>query len=67
MTGQNIVSVSELYGGTADFFSNSLKNQGIEVRYASHNDFEMLENHIDENTTLVFANRLVIPSGTYVI
>ena len=25
MTGQNIVSVSELYGGTADFFSNSLR------------------------------------------
>jgi len=31
-TGQNIVSVSELYGGTSDYFSNTLKNQGIEVR-----------------------------------
>jgi O-acetylhomoserine (thiol)-lyase len=63
MTGQNIVSVSELYGGTADFFSNSLKNQGIEVRYASHNDFETLENHIDENTTLVFCESIGNPLG----
>jgi O-acetylhomoserine (thiol)-lyase len=63
MTGQNIVSVSELYGGTADFFSNSLKNQGIEVRYASHDNFEALENHIDENTTLVFCESIGNPLG----
>ncbi|MBI33079.1 MAG: O-acetylhomoserine aminocarboxypropyltransferase [Gammaproteobacteria bacterium] len=61
--GQNIVSVSELYGGTADFFSNTLGNQGVEVRYSNHDDFEGLERLIDENTTLVFCESIGNPLG----
>ena len=61
--GQNIVSVSELYGGTADFFSNTLKNQGIEVRYANHDNFQELEKLIDDNTTLVFCESIGNPLG----
>ena len=62
-TGQNIVSVSELYGGTADLFSNTLKNQGIEVRYANHDNFERLEKLIDKNTTLIFCESIGNPLG----
>ena len=61
--GQNIVSVSELYGGTADFFSNTLKNQGIEVRYANHDNFQELEKLIDDDTTLVFCESIGNPLG----
>ncbi|MCH2476774.1 MAG: O-acetylhomoserine aminocarboxypropyltransferase/cysteine synthase [Gammaproteobacteria bacterium] len=61
--GQNIVSVSELYGGTVDYFTNSLNNQGIEVRYANHNDIEGLSKLIDENTTLVFCESIGNPLG----
>jgi O-acetylhomoserine (thiol)-lyase len=62
-TGQNIVSVSELYGGTSDYFSNTLKNQGIEVRYANHDDIEGLSNLVDENTTLIFCESIGNPLG----
>lgn len=61
--GQNIVSVSELYGGTADYFSNTLKNQGIEVRYANFDDIEGIAKLIDENTTLVFCESIGNPLG----
>jgi len=62
-TGQNIVSVSELYGGTSDYFSNTLKNQGIEVRYANHDDIDGLSNLVDENTTLIFCESIGNPLG----
>ena len=55
--------MSELYGGTADFFSNTLKNQGIEVRYANHDNFQELEKLIDDNTTLVFCESIGNPLG----
>ena len=61
--GQNIVSVSELYGGTSDYFSNTLKNQGIEVRYAKHDDIDGLSDLVDENTTLIFCESIGNPLG----
>ena len=61
--GQNIVSVSELYGGTSDYFSNTLKNQGIEVRYAKHDDIDGLSDLVAENTTLIFCESIGNPLG----
>ena len=48
-TGDNIVSTSQLYGGTYNLFAHSLPNQGIDVRLISHNDYAGFENAIDEN------------------
>ena len=61
--GQNIVSVSELYGGTIDYFTNTLTNQGIEIRFANGHDLEGLSKLIDENTTLVFCESIGNPLG----
>ena len=38
-TGNNIVSTSQLYGGTYNFFAHTLPQQGVETRFASHDDY----------------------------
>ncbi|HEX5515245.1 MAG TPA: PLP-dependent transferase, partial [Gammaproteobacteria bacterium] len=45
--GDNIVATSKLYGGTYNFFAHSLPRRGIEVRFASHDDFDGLAALID--------------------
>ena len=37
--GCNIVSTSQLYGGTYNLFAHTFPRQGIEVRFASHDDY----------------------------
>jgi len=61
--GDNIVSINKLYGGTYNLFAHTLPQQGIEVRFASHDDFSTLENLIDENTKAVFCETIGNPSG----
>ena len=64
--GSNIVSTSQLYGGTYNLFAHSLPRQGVEVRMASHDDFESLEALIDENTRAVFCESIGNPAGNVV-
>jgi O-acetylhomoserine (thiol)-lyase len=61
--GDNIVSINKLYGGTYNLFAHTLPQQGIEVRFAAHDDFDALENLIDENTKAVFCETIGNPSG----
>lgn len=61
--GDNIVSINKLYGGTYNLFAHTLPLQGIEVRFASHDDFAGLESLIDENTKAVFCETIGNPSG----
>jgi O-acetylhomoserine (thiol)-lyase len=64
--GDNIVSTSQLYGGTYNLFAHSLPRQGIEVRMASFDDFTTLENHIDDKTRLIFCESIGNPAGNVV-
>lgn len=64
--GDNIVSISQLYGGTYNLFMHSLPRQGIEVRMTSHDDFVGLEKLIDENTKAVFCESIGNPAGNIV-
>jgi O-acetylhomoserine (thiol)-lyase len=64
--GDNIVSVSQLYGGTYNFFAHSLPNQGIEVRMASGDDIDALEAFIDDNTKALFCESIGNPAGNIV-
>lgn len=64
--GDNIVSVSRLYGGTYNFFAHTLPQQGIEVRMASGDDPAALEALIDENTKGVFCESIGNPAGNIV-
>ncbi|NNF17253.1 MAG: aminotransferase class I/II-fold pyridoxal phosphate-dependent enzyme, partial [Gammaproteobacteria bacterium] len=64
--GDNIVSTSQLYGGTYNFFAHSLPRRGVEVRFFSYDDFEALESQIDENTKAVFCESIGNPAGNVV-
>lgn len=64
--GSNIVSTSQLYGGTYNLFAHTFPKQGIEVRMVSHDDFEGFENAIDENTRAIFCESIGNPAGNVV-
>ena len=64
--GDNIVSTSQLYGGTYNLFAHSLPTQGVQVRMASFDDYEGLEKLIDEKTRAVFCESIGNPAGNVV-
>jgi O-acetylhomoserine (thiol)-lyase len=64
--GDNIISVSQLYGGTYNFFAHSLPNQGIEARMASGDDINALEALIDDDTKALFCESIGNPAGNIV-
>ncbi|NOQ82136.1 MAG: aminotransferase class I/II-fold pyridoxal phosphate-dependent enzyme [Methylophaga sp.] len=64
--GDNIVSTSQLYGGTYNLFAHSLPKQGIDVRMVSHDDFDGFEQAIDSNTRAIFCESIGNPAGNIV-
>ncbi len=64
--GDNIVSTSQLYGGTFNLFAHSLPRLGIEVRMASFDDYAKLESLIDERTKALFCESIGNPAGNVV-
>jgi O-acetylhomoserine (thiol)-lyase len=64
--GCNVVSTSQLYGGTYNLFAHTLPRQGVEVRMVSSDDFDGFENAIDENTRAVFCESIGNPAGNIV-
>lgn len=64
--GDNIVSTSQLYGGTYNFFAHSLPRQGVDVRMVSYDDFEGFDNAIDEKTKAIFCESIGNPAGNVV-
>ena len=64
--GDNIVSTAKLYGGTYNLFAHTLPRQGIEVRFAPHDDIAAMEAMIDENTKAVFCESIGNPAGNIV-
>ena len=64
--GDNIVTTSQLYGGTYNLFAHAMPNMGIEVRFASGDDPAAIEALIDENTKAVYAETVGNPNGNVV-
>ncbi|TGV10817.1 bifunctional O-acetylhomoserine aminocarboxypropyltransferase/cysteine synthase [Alcaligenaceae bacterium 429] len=64
--GDNIVSVSKLYGGTYNLFAHTFPRQGIEVRFAAHNELAKLESLIDARTKAVFCETIGNPGANIV-
>lgn len=64
--GDNIASVSTLYGGTYNLFAHTLPKQGIEVRFFDYEQPQSLEQLIDEKTKLVFIESIGNPLGNIV-
>jgi O-acetylhomoserine (thiol)-lyase len=59
--GDNIISVSTLYGGTYNFFAHTLPQFGIEVRFTDPDEPERVAELADERTRLVFAETIGNP------
>lgn len=64
--GDNIVSTSQLYGGTYNLFAHTLPRQGIEVKFASGDDLASFDQLIDENTKAVFCESIGNPAGNII-
>jgi O-acetylhomoserine (thiol)-lyase len=64
--GDNIVSISQLYGGTYNLFMHTFPRQGIEVRMADQADFEAIDRLIDGKTKAVFCESIGNPAGNVV-
>jgi len=59
--GDNIVSSTDLYGGTWNLFANTLKDQGIEVRFVDPADPEAFARATDSRTRAYYAETLPNP------
>jgi O-acetylhomoserine (thiol)-lyase len=59
--GDNVVSSTDLYGGTWALFANTLKNLGIEVRFADPADPESFRRATDDRTRAYYAETLPNP------
>ncbi|MBI1179791.1 MAG: bifunctional O-acetylhomoserine aminocarboxypropyltransferase/cysteine synthase [Alphaproteobacteria bacterium] len=59
--GDNVVSSTDLYGGTWNLFANTLRAQGIEVRFADPADPESFRRATDERTRAYYAETLPNP------
>src|SRR5271167_63750 len=59
--GDNIVSSTALYGGTWNLFANTLKDQGIEVRFVDPADPENFRRATDDRTRAYYAETLPNP------
>ncbi|TDQ66740.1 O-acetylhomoserine sulfhydrylase [Maritalea mobilis] len=63
--GDNVVSVSQLYGGTYNLFEHSFPRQGIDVRMVDAS-FDGIEKLFDEKTKAVFCESIGNPAGNVV-
>jgi O-acetylhomoserine (thiol)-lyase len=64
--GNNIVSTSQLYGGTYNLFAHTFPRQGIEARMVSHDDYAGFEAQIDDRTRALFCESIGNPAGNIV-
>ncbi|MFI5016957.1 MAG: O-acetylhomoserine aminocarboxypropyltransferase/cysteine synthase family protein [Dongiales bacterium] len=59
--GDNIVSSTDLYGGTWNLFANTFRTMGIEVRFVDPADPEAFRRATDANTRAYYAETLPNP------
>ncbi|PPD13542.1 MAG: O-acetylhomoserine aminocarboxypropyltransferase, partial [Methylocystis sp.] len=62
--GDNVVSSTDLYGGTWNLFANTLKDQGLEVRFVDPSDPENFRRATDDRTRAYYAETLPNPKLT---
>ena len=65
-SGNNIVTVPLLYGGTYTLFKHMLPKLGIDVRFAADDSAAAVESLIDDKTTAVFCESIGNPAGNIV-
>lgn len=63
LSGDHIVSSTNLYGGTTNLFANTLHDQGIETTFVDPSNPANFEAAIKENTKLLYAETLGNPNS----
>ncbi len=61
--GDNVVSSTDLYGGTWNLFAHTLKDQGIEVRFVDPSDPQAFARATDDRTRAYYAETLAQPEA----
>jgi O-acetylhomoserine (thiol)-lyase len=59
--GDNVVSSTDLYGGTWNLFAHTLRDQGIEVRFVDPSDPQAFARATDDRTRAYYAETLPNP------
>jgi O-acetylhomoserine (thiol)-lyase len=65
-SGNNIVSTSQLYGGTYNLFAHTFPQIGIEARFAAPDDIDGMAAMIDDRTKAIYCESLGNPAGNVV-
>lgn len=63
-SGDNFITASELYGGSVTQFGSSLKQIGIEAKFADVKNLESIRSLVDDDTKAIYIETLANPSGT---
>ncbi len=63
LSGDHIVSSTNVYGGTYNFFANTLREQGIETSFVDPSDPKNFEKAIRSNTKLLYTEILGNPNS----
>ena len=64
--GDNIISLTQLYGGTYNLLAHTLPQLGIETRWADAGNIDAIASQIDSKTKAVFCESLGNPAGNVV-
>ena len=64
--GDNIISMSTLYGGTYNLFAHTFPQMGIEVRFADPENLDDMASQIDGKTKAIYCESLGNPAGNIV-
>lgn len=64
--GDHIISSKEVYGGTYNFFANTLKDSGIETTFVNGNDVHAFKAAIKDNTKAIFLETLGNPNSSII-
>jgi O-acetylhomoserine (thiol)-lyase len=64
--GDNIVSTSQLYGGTYNLFAHTLPNQGVKVKMVDAGNYDEIKAAIDNKTKALYCETIGNPLGNVV-
>jgi O-acetylhomoserine (thiol)-lyase len=64
--GDNIISMSTLYGGTYNLFAHTFPQMGIETRFVDPENLDSMAALIDDRTKAVFCESIGNPSGNII-
>lgn len=64
--GDNIVSTSQLYGGTYNLFAHTLPNQGVEVKMVDAGNYDEIKAAINSKTKALYCETIGNPLGNVV-